>query len=119
MNVLQIDDSSITRDFYAEMLASRGHSLSSANNGKEGLEMVLKKKYDLILLDMCMPKYSGMDFLADLKNQRPSELRKVIVVCRLELDENQLDDLSKFGVRSVLGKPSDLASFDITEKFLK
>jgi len=74
MEILQIDDSPVICQLYYDMLGSRGHSVSSVNDGKEGLELVSKNDYDLILLDMCMPQYSGMDFLADLKNQRPMRI---------------------------------------------
>ena len=106
MEILQIDDSTVICDLYLDMLDSRGHSVSSANGGREGLELVLKNNYDLILLDLCMPDYSGMDFLADLKTQRPSELKKVIVISRLELNDNQIVDLTEFGIHSIQTKPS-------------
>jgi len=118
MEILQIDDSPVICQLYYDMLGSRGHSVSSVNDGKEGLELVSKNDYDLILLDMCMPQYSGMDFLADLKNQRPSELKKIIVLSRLELDENQLDELLKFGIHSIQAKPSDLVSLETPEKLV-
>jgi len=38
---------------------------------------ILKNDYDLILLDICMLRYSGMDFIHDLKAKRPSEMKKV------------------------------------------
>ena len=47
---------------------------------RAGLELAVYKEYDLILLDMCMPKYSGTDFLLDLKHRRSSELSKVVIV---------------------------------------
>jgi CheY-like chemotaxis protein len=118
MEILQIDDSDVICNLYTDMLSSRGHSVSCVNDGKEGLELVTKNDYDLILLDICMPEYSGMDFLADLKNQRPSELKKVIIISQLELDENQLEHLSEFGIHSIQAKPSDLVSLETPEKLV-
>jgi len=116
MEILQIDDSTVICDLYLDMLDSRGHSVSSANDGREGLELVLKNNYDLILLDLCMPDYSGMDFLADLKTQRPSELKKVIVISRLELNDSQIVDLTEFGIHSIQTKPSDLVNLEDPQK---
>ncbi len=118
MEILHIDDSTVMCELYFDMLGSRGHFVSSVNDGREGLELASKNDYDLILLDICMPQYSGMDFLADLKNQRPSKLKKVIVISRLELDENQLDELLKFGIHSIQAKPSDLVSLETPEKLV-
>jgi len=118
MEILHIDDSTVMCDLYSDMLGSRGHSISSVNEGKEGLELVAKNEYDLILLDICMPQYSGMDFLYDLKNQRPSELKKVVVISGLKLNENQLDELSKLGIHSIQEKPSDLVSLETPENLV-
>ncbi len=118
MEILQIDDSTVICDLYLDMLDSRGHSVSSANDGREGLELVLKNNYDLILLDLCMPDYSGMDFLADLKTQRPSELKKVVVISRLELNDSQIVDLTEFGIHSIQTKPSDLVNLEDPQKLV-
>ena len=118
MEILHIDDSTVMCDLYSDMLGSRGHSISSVNEGKEGLELVAENDYDLILLDICMPQYSGMDFLCYLKNQRPSELKKVVVISGLKLDENQLDELSKLGIHSIQEKPSDLVSLETPENLV-
>ena len=101
MKILHIDDSPEICELYSELYTADNHSIKSVNNGKEGLNLVLQNDYDLILLDMCMPKYSGMEFLADLKKQRPSELKKIVVTSMLQFDEDQVKGLTKFGVHSV------------------
>jgi len=118
MEILHIDDSPVMCELYSDLFGSRNHSISSVNDGKEGLELVAKNDYDLILLDMCMPKYSGMQFLYDLKNLRPSELKKVIVISKLRFNESQLKELSQFGINSIQEKPSDLVNFEATEKLV-
>ena len=118
MEILQIDDSEVICNLYNDMLSSRGHSISYANEGREGLELVLKKNFDLILLDMCMPNYSGMNFLADLKNQKPTELKKVIVISRLQLTNNQIVELTEFGIHSIQEKPSALYNLETPDKLV-
>ncbi len=92
------------------MFTADDHSVRSINSGKKGLALVLKNDYDLILLDICMPKYSGIKFLRELKNKRPSELKKVVVVSVLDFNESQVKEFLKFGIHSVEEKPSDLQS---------
>ena len=115
MEVLLIDDSKVICDLYSDILGARGDSVTSVTDGKEGLNLLAKNEYDLILLDMCMPKYSGMQFLEDLKIQKPSELKKVIIISRLVLDENWTDELEKFGIHSIQEKPSDIFRLESTE----
>jgi len=118
MKVLHIDDSPEICELYSDMFSADKSTIQSVNTGKEGLDLVLKNDYDLILLDICMPQYSGMDFLYDLKNQRPSELKKVVVISGLKLNENQLDELSKLGINSIQEKPSDLVSLETPENLV-
>jgi len=101
---------------YTDMFTSVYHSIRSVTSGKKGLDLVIKNDYDLILLDMFMPKYSGVEFLRDLKDKRPSELKKVVVVSLLEFNESQVKEFLKFGISSVEEKPSDLQSLVEIEK---
>jgi len=112
MQILQVDDSPLICQLYSDFLESRSHSVEAANDGKKGLELVMKNDYDVILLDMLMPKYSGMQFLKDLKEKRPSELKKVIVISQLEFNEDDYEELLDFGIRSIQKKTLDLVKFE-------
>lgn len=114
MQVLQIEDSEMICQLYSDLLGFQKHSVESVNNGKEGLELVTKNDYDLILLDMLMPKYCGMQFLRDLKKQRPSELKKVMVVSQLEFSEEDYKELLDFGIHSIQKKTMDIVKFEST-----
>lgn len=116
MNVLHVDDSREICELYSDMFAKDNHVIKSVNNGREGLDLVLKNNYDLILLDMCMPNYNGLDFLQDLKILRPTELKKVVVVSVLNFNEKQIKELIEFGVHSVEEKPSDFKSIEDIHK---
>ena len=110
MKVLHIDDSQEICQLYSDMFTIDNHTISSINDGKEGLKLVIKNDYDLILLDMMMPNYNGIDFLRDLKIHRPSELKKVVVVSFLSFYEAQTKELLEFGIHSIEEKPPNLQS---------
>jgi len=116
MKVLHIDDLPEICELYSDMFTADHHSVRSVSSGREGLDLVLKNNYDLILLDMCMPKYSGMDFLRDLKKQRSSELKKVVVVSVLKFSPTQIKELLKLGIHSVEEKPTDIQKLEIIKK---
>jgi DNA-binding response OmpR family regulator len=105
MKILHIEDSPEISAIFSDLLTLANHDFESSVDGKNGLDLVLKNNYDLILLDMCMPNYSGLDFLLDLKTQKPSEIRKVIIITSLNLDEYQTRFLTDLGVCSVQHKP--------------
>ena len=112
MQILQVDDSPLICQLYSDLLGSRNHSVEAVNDGKEGLDLVTKNDYDLILLDMLMPTYGGMQFLNDLKEKKPSELKKVIVISQLEFNEDDNKELLDFGKRSIQKKTLDIVKFE-------
>ena len=118
MNILHVDDSPEICQLYADMLSMGDHNVESVNDGRKGLEFALKNDYDLILLDVCMPKYSGMEFIHDLKSKRPSEMKKVIIVSVLELSESHKKELLKLGIHSVEEKPSTIQKLETIKKDL-
>jgi len=105
MKILHVEDVPEISQVFSDILSTTDYEFDSISDGKAGLELAVNDDYDLILLDMCMPKYSGVDFLLDLKHRRPSELSKVIIVSALEMDSFQEEELLKLGIRSVLRKP--------------
>jgi len=113
-----VDDSPEICQLYAEMLALGENQVISVNDGRKGLELALKNDYDLILLDICMPNYSGIDFIYDLKAKQPSELKKIIIVSVLELTESHKTELIKLGIHSIEEKPSTIQKLETIKKDL-
>jgi len=110
MKILHVEDVSEISQVFADILSTKNYDFDSVSDGRAGLELVVYKDYDLILLDMCMPKYSGVDFLLDLKHRRPSELSKVVIVSALEMNLTQEQELLNLGIRSILRKPISVQS---------
>ena len=106
--MLHIEDSEEMRNLYLDMFKNDNHSITSVGHGKEGLELLMKNDYDLILLDMIMPDYNGIEFLYDLKKSRPAEIRKVVVVSGMKFQAEQIRELMDLGIHSIEGKPHNL-----------
>ena len=119
MNILHVDDSPEICQLYAEMLAIGNNMVKSVNDGREGLELVLKNDYDLILLDICMPKYSGINFIHDLKAKRPSEMKKIVIMSVLQLRESHKKELLKLGIHTVEEKPATIQKLEVIKKDLQ
>lgn len=108
MKILHIDDSSGISGLYNDVFSDENHTIQSVNSGKEGLDLVFENDFDLILLDMCMLSYREMDFLRDLKNQQPKDLRKVVVLNAQKFSTTYIKELLKMGIHSVEEKPIEL-----------
>ncbi len=67
IKILVVDDDPSIRDVYSMKMESEGFEVSSAVNGKEGLEQALAKTPDMILLDIMMPVMDGLEMLSALR----------------------------------------------------
>jgi DNA-binding response OmpR family regulator len=110
MRILHVDDNPEISKVFADILDTKNYEFDSVSDGRAGLELAVYKDYELILLDMCMPKYTGTDFLLDLKHRRPSQLSKVVIVSGLEMSPSQERELLKLGIRTILKKPISVQS---------
>ncbi|KAB1072685.1 response regulator [Methylobacterium planeticum] len=74
--VLVVDDASLVRLYYRDILQRAGFVVDEALNGIEALEMLLRNPYDLLIVDVNMPKMDGLSFLAALRG-REAPLRAI------------------------------------------
>jgi CheY-like chemotaxis protein len=77
--VLVVDDDPDTVETMREILEEEGHTVLSARNGREALELALRNVPDLVLLDLDMPVMDGHAFL-DAVKQSPSLANVTVVV---------------------------------------
>jgi CheY-like chemotaxis protein/anti-sigma regulatory factor (Ser/Thr protein kinase) len=66
-SILVVDDDRTTRHLTRATLLKAGYDVRVAKDGAEGLTRLRAKKYDLVLLDVWMPRMNGLDLLAKLR----------------------------------------------------
>ncbi len=70
--ILMVEDDQFIRQLYSRQVAKAGFGVQSTASGKEGLELLDKNKYDLLMLDLNIPDVSGFQILEHLqKNPKP------------------------------------------------
>ncbi len=72
MKILIIDDEKQLTDALSVILRKNNFSVDVANNGEDGLDMALSGIYDLIVLDIMMPKIDGLTLLKSLRENKYS-----------------------------------------------
>lgn len=70
-NILIIEDELMTATAVKEALELNGMTAEIAEDGMKGLELIKKNDYDLVLLDLKMPKLSGEEVLREIRKIRP------------------------------------------------
>jgi len=78
--VLVVDDDPDVRMFSITVLEENGYTPLEAANGEEGMELIKKEKPDLLILDILMPRESGIRLYRNLKTDPAYEGIPVIVL---------------------------------------
>jgi len=78
--VLLVDDEVDVRKFVSKLVERAGYEVIEAKNGVEGMGRVREDKPDLIILDILMPKQSGIRMYRELKTDEPLKDIPVIVL---------------------------------------
>jgi CheY-like chemotaxis protein len=66
-HVLVVDDNVANRELLSRRLLGQGHTVATAENGRQALEMLQRQPFDLVLLDIMMPEVDGYQVLEQLK----------------------------------------------------
>ncbi len=77
--ILIVEDDQFLREFYQELLGEEGYLIDVAADGEVGLFKIQNNEYDLVLLDIMLPKKDGIQILRDLKLNPPKTPHLTIV----------------------------------------
>lgn len=78
--ILIVEDDQFLREFYQELLQAEGYFVDTAQDGEIGLSKLRSNDYDMVLLDLMLPKKDGVGILRDLKAAPPKSPNMTIVV---------------------------------------
>ena len=101
MRILIVDDEDNIRLVIKEYLKNENYLVDEASNGLEALDKIEKNKYDLMILDIMMPKMDGFDLLKRIDSN------KMIPTIMLSARDDEYDKLDGFrlGVDDYVTKP--------------
>ena len=108
MKILGIDDNKDLLQLCDIALSSDGHEYTAIDNGKEGLQTIKDKKFGVVLLDLSMPDFSGVDVIDALVKEGIMDKQKIIVFTASTAAEKEFGPLLEKGVHSIIRKPIDI-----------
>ena len=103
--LLVVDDEDALRTVLCSELKSEGFDVKDAGDGDEAIEILDKDEFDLVLLDIKMPKVNGFDVLKHVKDKHPQT--KVVMLTGFADLKNAIES-KKLGAEDFVSKPYDL-----------
>ena len=95
--ILLVEDDRFLRRACEASLRQRGLNVTTAADGEEGLRLARSERPDLILLDMLMPKMSGLEVLRALRSGEATRAVPVLVLSNSSRDQD-IADVNSLGV---------------------
>ncbi len=103
--VLVVDDEAALRTVLSSELHTEGYMVSTASDGDEAIDLLQSHSFDLILLDIKMPRVDGFQVLRYVKEKLPHI--KVIMLTGFADLKNAIES-KKLGAEDFISKPYDL-----------
>jgi len=116
--ILVVEDDLFISDVYKETLEAEGFEITTAKNGEEGLNKLQTTKFDLVLLDVMMPKLNGIGLLKGAKEQKLLEKNGPIVLLTNLAHDPIINEALSLGAKAFLIK-TDLTPPQLVEKVKK
>lgn len=107
MKILLIDDNQDITTMFAKYFKLKGHDIHVSNGGQNGLQMIENSLFDVILLDLAMPDFSGHDIIDYLHKNNKVDHKIIISLTASSVSDDDKTYLIERGVHSVLRKPID------------
>ena len=108
MTVLVAEDNALNAEFINSLLDDLGHKVECASDGEEALVLARTGRFDLLLLDLHMPRVSGLEVLLALREDRTLDNLKVIILTA-DAMLGVRDELFAAGVDGYLCKPLNIS----------
>lgn len=115
--ILIVEDDDFILDVYEKKLALEGYSIAIARNGNEAMELIRKRRPDLLLLDIMLPLKDGFQVLKEIREDE--ELTDIRVIVMSNLSQNKdMARAKELGVTDYIVK-SNISLPDMVERVRK
>jgi len=104
--VLIIDDSELVRNFHSYILKSEKFEVVTANDGVDGLEKFFCAKFDLVIVDINMPKMDGYELVKQIRASE-DDIETPIIMISTEDSENKKEKGFDAGANVYIVKPTE------------
>ncbi|HSF35704.1 MAG TPA: response regulator [Nocardioides sp.] len=104
LRFLVVDDNEDIRDVFCRLVERAGHEAATAYDGQDAVETLEREKFDVMLLDLTMPRMTGVEVVRWLRDRPDVAPDLRIVVISAWAGENRAV-LQELGITTVMQKP--------------
>ena len=105
MKVLLIDDNKDINDMVCLCLETQDITVKVVDEGREGLRSIKENHFDVVLLDLAMPGFSGFDIFKALKDEDLLKSKNIVIFTASSVTDNEVQEMLLTGAKAVLKKP--------------
>ena len=105
MRVLFVEDNRLNRVVVFQMLTAAGIEMEEAENGLEGLSKIDENDYDLILMDLRMPRMDGLTAIRNLRARLDEKANLPVIVITADIAADVQAACMAAGADDILQKP--------------
>lgn len=102
--IILAEDESALRDLYKSLLEQEGFEVVAVDNGEAAYEVLVARTFNLLLLDILMPKLSGLELLERLQKEGRLSCADAIVMLTNLSDDTKIAEALKYGIRGYMVK---------------
>lgn len=106
--ILFVDDNQEITRLVTRYLKLKNYDIAVVNDSRDVISLIKNKKFDIILLDISMPRISGFDIIDTLAGHETIKDKKIILLTGVEISKGEIEELLEKGVHSVLLKPVEM-----------
>lgn len=119
ISLLLVEDNVLNQKLIFLTLSKYGFKIDVANNGKEALDKLQTKNYDIILMDLMMPVMDGLEATRNIrKREQDTGNRNIIIGLTANTYDADREKCLKEGMDEYMSKPFDIEVFkDIIAQF--
>ena len=105
--ILVVDDDILVLEALEELLKSSGYEVRVATRGQEALEILEEERFDLLILDVVMPKMTGFDVCCEVRKRDDTMSTVKIIMLTAKTDARSDEIREECGCDLYLTKPID------------
>lgn len=103
--ILCVDDNAPNANLISALLKNTQATVTIASNGLEALELTDQQKFDLILMDIRMPKMDGIEAINHIRTVHNRNVHTPIIALSAHISQNEAKELIQIGFNDYLTKP--------------